>query len=130
LSELSDYRKIHGHCNVPGRYSENMKLGTWVGKQRTYYNLHRQGKPSPVTLFRILDFESDTKGAAWEDHLSELADYRKIRGHCNVPVCYSENIKLGTWVKSQKKNYKLHREGKASPMTTLRIQALESLGFE
>jgi hypothetical protein len=27
---------------------------------------------------------------AWEDRMSELADYRKIHGHCNVPHSYSE----------------------------------------
>jgi hypothetical protein len=26
LSELADYRKIHGHCNVPRNNSENAKL--------------------------------------------------------------------------------------------------------
>jgi hypothetical protein len=32
LSELADYRKIHGHCNVPAKYSENTKLGNWVNQ--------------------------------------------------------------------------------------------------
>jgi hypothetical protein len=27
LSELADYRKIHGHCNVPHRYS---KTSPWA----------------------------------------------------------------------------------------------------
>jgi hypothetical protein len=30
----------------------------------------------------------------WEDLLRELAEYRKIHGHCNVPQSYSENSKL------------------------------------
>jgi hypothetical protein len=34
------------------------------------------------------------KVSAWEDRLIELADYRKIHGHCNVPKNYSENRKL------------------------------------
>jgi hypothetical protein len=36
-----------------------------------------------------------TGWSAWEDRLSELADYRKIHGHCNVPG-YSENTKLAS----------------------------------
>ena len=89
-----------------------------------------------MTLSRIqklerLGFEWECQGAAWEDRLSELADYRKIHGHCNVPVRFSENIQLGTWVSHQRSNYKLHLEGRTSPMMTLsRIQKLESLGFE
>jgi hypothetical protein len=136
LSELSDYRKIHGHCNIPNRYSENAKLGKWVGTQRTNYKLHLEGKTSWMTLSRIQELESlgfewrVCHGAAWEKSLSELADYRKIHGHCNVPQKYIENFKLGKWVAHQRCNYRLHLKGKPSAMTTLRIQELESLGFE
>jgi hypothetical protein len=135
LSELADYRKIHGHCNVPDIYSENTKLGYWVGRQRTQYRLHLEGERSSTTFSRIqelesLGFEWDSLGATWEARLSELADYRKIHGHCNVPHRYSENFKLGRWVGNQRTNYRLHRQGKPSPMNTYRIQALERLGFE
>jgi hypothetical protein len=67
---------------------------------------------------------------AWEYRLSELAIYRKIFGHCNVPQNYSENSKLGTWVATQRRDFRLHLKGKTSHMAPLRIQELESLGFE
>jgi hypothetical protein len=135
LSELADYRKIHGHCNVPTNYRENAKLGTWVTNQKNQYRLHKEGKTSPMTTFRIqelesLGFEWRVCASAWQDHLSELAEYHKIHGHCNVPKNYSENAKLGHWVGKQRGNYRLRKEGKASPMTLSRIQVLESLGFE
>jgi hypothetical protein len=137
LSELADYRKIHGHCYVPNKYSENSRLATWVANQRQQYTLHLEGKESSMTLSRIQELESlgfkwrvYYVHAAWEDRLSELADYRRIHGHCNVPSRYSENAKLGTWVRTQRQQYTLQQKGKASPMTTFRIQELESLGFE
>jgi hypothetical protein len=135
LSELADYRKIHGHCNVPKRYSENTKLTRWVGTQRTQYRLHLEGKTSSMTNFRIqalkdIGFEWGRYRAVWEDRWGELAEYRKIQGHCNVPQKCSENAKLGTWVANQSTSYKLHLEGKKSHMTTSRIQKFESLGFE
>jgi hypothetical protein len=136
LSELADYRKEHGHCNVPHKYSENNRLGTWVLNQRKHYKLHVKGKKSPMTHFRIqalesLAFEWDIYGAAWEDRLGELADYCKEHGHCNVPESYSESTKLANWVHNQRSEYsRLHRAGKASSMTLSRIKALESLGFE
>jgi hypothetical protein len=68
--------------------------------------------------------------SAWVACLSELADYSKIHGHCNVPRSYSENTKLGACVGTQKKQYQLHLKGKRSQITPARIQALESLGFE
>jgi hypothetical protein len=134
LSELADYRKNHGHCNVPSCYSEYTKLGYWVAYQRTQYKLHLKGKTSIMTTYRIqelesLGFEWNSYDAAWKKRLSELAAYRKIHGHCNVPQHYCENIQLGSWVSKQRRNYKLHQEGKKSPMTPLRIQALESLSF-
>jgi hypothetical protein len=66
----------------------------------------------------------------WEDSLSELADYRKVHGHCNVPFRYSENGKLGRWVRTQRHQYGLHLKGKTSQITLPRIEALERLGFE
>jgi predicted chitinase len=133
--ELAVYRRINGHCNVPRNYSENTKLVNWVRTQRTKYKVHREGKTSRMTIPRIqalesLDFEWDSHGAAWEDRLSELANYRKIHGHCNVPQNYSENTKLANWVAYQRHQYKLQHGGKTSQMTFPRIQALESLHFE
>ncbi len=88
-----------------------------------------------MTTFRIqelesLGFEWDSYGAAWEDRLSELADYRKIHGHCNVPSTRnSEYIKLARWVSTQRRQYNLYVNGKASRMTTFHIQELKSLDF-
>jgi hypothetical protein len=134
LRELAIYRKLHGHCNVPENYSENTTLANWVKKQRCQYRLHLKRKASNMTTYRIqelesLGFECDSRSAAWKDRLSELADYCKIHGHCNVPRRYSENTKLSNWVGVQRKQNKLQVEGKASGMTLSRVRALEGLGF-
>jgi hypothetical protein len=135
MSDLAEYRKIYGHCNVPYNYSENAKLAIWVNKQRGNYKLYRDGKTSHMTALRVqelerLGFEWNCLGATREERLSELAVFRNIHGHCNVPRRYSENAKLGMWVSKQRSNYKLYRDGKKTHMTALRIQELESLGFE
>jgi hypothetical protein len=134
-SELAEYRKIHGHCNVPQNYSGNVKLANWVAHQRIQYKLHVKEKKTYVTAFRIqklesLGFEWDSLRVALEDRLKELADFRKIRGHCDVPKKYSGNAKLASWVTTQRKQYMLHVKGKPSHMTIPRIQALESLSFD
>jgi hypothetical protein len=132
LSELDEYRKIQGHCNVPKNYSDNTKLAYWVGRQRQSYNLHLQEKRSSMTLpcIHVLDSIGFEWGTARKDRLSELAAYRKIHGHCNVPYNCRENTKLASWVSEQRIQYKMHREGKKSQMTLSRIQGLESLGSE
>merc|ERR1712029_1257726 len=34
LNELEEFKKEHGHTNVPASYSENPALGNWVQRQR------------------------------------------------------------------------------------------------
>jgi hypothetical protein len=108
LSELVDYRKINGHCNIPRNDSKNSNLGEWIKTQRTKYNLHAKGKPLSMTLSRIqalksLGFEWARLGTTWEDSLSKLADYRKVHGHCNVPARYSEKPSwlIGSYAKGR-----------------------------
>jgi hypothetical protein len=135
LSALAEYRKIHGHCNVPDSYCGDTNLGKWVANQRNNCKLLLDGKKSPMTTFRFqeltgLGFEWDSHGTVWEDRLNELADYRIVHGHSNVPQRYKENIMLATWVTTQRRNYRLQLEGKSSPMTPFRIQALNKMDFE
>eukprot|EP00429_Kryptoperidinium_foliaceum_P036643 CAMPEP_0176178096 /NCGR_PEP_ID=MMETSP0120_2-20121206/91256_1 /TAXON_ID=160619 /ORGANISM="Kryptoperidinium foliaceum, Strain CCMP 1326" /LENGTH=1067 /DNA_ID=CAMNT_0017516245 /DNA_START=166 /DNA_END=3371 /DNA_ORIENTATION=+ len=37
--ELKAYKAVHGHCNVPARYSANRRLGIWVSAQRQQYKI-------------------------------------------------------------------------------------------
>ena len=43
---------------------------------------------------------------------------------------YPANPKLGIWVATQRRNYKLHPDGAPSRMPAERIQALDGIGFE
>jgi hypothetical protein len=59
----------------------------------------------------------------------QLCKFKEQFGHCLVPVKYSANPKLRQWVAKQCKNFRLHQEGKPSPMTEKHIRELESVGF-
>jgi hypothetical protein len=135
FEELCEYRHTMGHCLVPHTYGENLPLARWVKRQRYQYKLMVENKQSTMTDERVTALEDigfvwDSQGAAWAERLNELAEFRKIYLHCNVPSNYSENSQLATWVKCQRRQYKLHVEGKASNMTPLRISSLEIMGFE
>jgi hypothetical protein len=135
FEELCEYRHSMGHCLVPHTYGENLPLARWVKRQRYQYKLMVENKQSTMTDERVTALEDigfvwDSQGAAWAERLNELAEFRKIYLHCNVPSNYSENSQLATWVKCQRRQYKLHAEGKASNMTPLRISSLETMGFE
>lgn len=135
FEELCLYRKANGHCLVPHTYRENLPLARWVKRQRYQYKLMKEGKPSTMTEDRVKDLEDigfvwDSQGAAWSERLEELRAYQRNFGHCNVPSNYSVNPQLATWVKCQRRQYKLYHDSKPSNMTANRIQELEVLGFE
>jgi len=135
FNDLCTYREEKGNCLVPHTYKKNLALARWVKRQRYQYKLMMQGKSSTMTEERVkaleeIGFVWDSQGAAWGERLDELRDFRTIYMHCNVPSNYSENPQLATWVKCQRRQYKLHMEGKPSNMTAQRIRDLESVGFE
>jgi hypothetical protein len=78
------------------------------------------GKSSILTIERVKDLEgiafvwNKVSRPSWVDRSSELADYRKIYGHCNVPYNYNENTKLANWVGTQRKHCRLQQGGKTS----------------
>jgi len=65
----------------------------------------------------------------WDLRLEDLQEFRRIHQHCSVPYDYPPNPTLARWVKRQRYQYKLFKEGQASAMTERRSRALESIGF-
>jgi len=135
FEELCEYKDKYQHCLVPHTYHENLALARWVKRQRYQYKLMMEGKSSTMTQDRVkaledIGFVWDSQGAAWGERLGELQEFRKTYMHCNVPSNFSDNPRLATWIKCQRRQYKLYMEGKPSNMTPQRIQHLENLGFE
>lgn len=134
FDELVEYKKKHGHCQVPHAYKENPRLARWAKRQRYQYKLFKDGKPSAMTEQRItaleeLGFVWDSHSALWEERYGELQEYVKTYGHSNVPSTFPPNAKLAIWVKCQRRQYKLLVAGEASNMTLERIERLNSLNF-
>eukprot|EP00934_Nitzschia_sp_Nitz4_P003011 Nitzschia sp. Nitz4//scaffold72_size95085//27259//28863//NITZ4_004750-RA/size95085-snap-gene-0.115-mRNA-1//1//CDS//3329557345//3001//frame0 len=134
FQELCEYRRAEGHCQVPHTYMENPPLARWVKRQRYQYKLKMEGKTSTMTDERIvllgnIGFIWDSHAAAWAEKLQELKAYVKRYGDCSVPSTFPENPQLATWVKCQRRQYKLLRDNKTSNMTPERIVELEKIGF-
>ena len=135
FNELIEFRKVHGHCLVPHTYPCNTVLARWVKRQRCQYKLLREGRPSSMTQDRInflqdIGFVWDSHEAGWKERLSALIDFKTKYGNCLVPSNCPTQQRLATWVKSQRRQYKLYREGRPSNMTADRIMILEKHGFE
>jgi hypothetical protein len=134
LADLKAFQAQHGHCHVPLGHAQYPKLGLWTKEQRRHYTLLKQGKPSHMTHERVKELDDirfcwDTHEATWLERFRELVAFKKRHGHCMVPTSYAENLKLGTWIHHQRRQYKKHKEGKSCHITEERIRALDKLGF-
>ena len=136
FEKLVQFQAEHGHCGVPQNYSvDNVKLGKWVSHQRSEYQNHLAGKYSPMTQERIdqlnsVGFDWGTTVIGWDGHFEKLVQFKEVHGHCQVPQKYSvDDVNLGNWVSHQRSEYKSFKDGKDSPMTQERIDALEKIGF-
>jgi len=131
FQELCEYRRTKGDCIVPQKYAANPNLGSWVLKQRQQYKLSLRGSKTQITQERIrklqgIGFVWDTDEARWEAQFTTLVTYKEKRGDCDVR-CGKNG--LGNWVREQRRQYKLHKEGSPSPLTLTRIERMEALGF-
>lgn len=150
--ELLEFKRENGHCNVPARYAHNKRLGIWVSAQRQQYKImqlppEQRPKrsasltPDRVDLLNKLGFtwtirSRDVLGDNWNRRYQDLCDYKEQYGHCLVPSRYPTNQELGTWVGTQRTQYRLFMKaketGKAAVPTSMneeRIKLLSDIGF-
>ena len=82
-----------------------------------------------IQLLERIGITWDSQGTLWNDRYNELKHYKMVTGHCNVPSKYPTNPQLSTWVKCQRRQYKLYKDGRPSNMTVERINSLLHLNF-
>ncbi len=134
--ELLQFKKENGHCLVPHTFPAKPHLARWVKRQRRQYKLKLEGdKNSTMTDERIkilndIGFVWDSHEVVWNERFHQLIKYKEQYGNCKVPSYCKECPQLASWVKCQRRQYKLFwEEGKGSSMTVDRIQLLNSIGF-
>jgi len=134
---LCKFKESMGHTMVPARYPEDRQLGHWVMTQRRQYHLLKKGRPSSMTTERVKKLNSlafvwsvrTDHDEMWSVRFEELKAFKAKYGDCLVPQRYPPNPQLGTWVNTQRRHYRLMKDGKHSSMTEDRVQALEDIGF-
>ena len=132
--ELLSFHHQHGHAAVPHTYPANPQLARWVKRQRRQFKLRKDKRQSTMTTERLdlltsVGFVWDSHDVNWREKLDGLEAYRREYGNCNVPSNFRDK-KLATWVKCQRRQYKLYWDGKPSAMSPERILELEKVGFE
>ena len=111
-NELVEFKRVHGHCNVPSVYDENPALTQWVKRQRYQHTLMSSKKHSVLTPARYdmlerIGFIWSAHEASWEESYEHLVEFRNQYGHCRVPTRYPPNQQLATWVKMQRRQFRL-----------------------
>lgn len=135
FNELVEFSQKHGHCNVPYTYPSNEQLGDWVQNQRSQFKKICDGNVVLLSSERIealsnLGFRFNLKHALWHQRYAELVQFREKHGHTNVPCLYHSNPKLGSWVGTQRKEFKRKLAGKSSHLNKGRIEDLTKIGFD
>ena len=135
LDELVQYKATTGSCMIPHRFADNGPLARWVKRQRYQYKLMLDGERTTMTPDRAkvlsdIGFIWDSQTACWYERLEELKQFKGVHGHTNVPTNSSENPQLATWIKCQRRQFKLFMQGGDSHITAERIRDLEAIDFE
>lgn len=77
-----------------------------------------------------LSSREESSEQIWQYHFSKLKAYFAEKGNCEVPARYDDDVKLGHWVMTQRRQYHLMKSGKRSRINQSRIDQLNSLNFK
>lgn len=120
LERLKRYKDRFGNADVPHSWSEDLTLGRWVTKQRRRKDMLSEVQ---VAALDALGFNwAKRHESHWERNLTQLTDFVREHGHCNVPDSHDQ--RLANFVGNCRA---LRSREQLSPE---RVAALEALGFE
>ena len=123
-TQLKEYKKRHGHCNVPDTWAEDQSLGMWVTNLRARKRRNHLSRDNIRQLDAIgFNWDWDSKEARWQEMYGRLRDYVKRYGNCLVPAKWEKDLALGAWVGNQRQ---FRARGRLS---NERISLLDKLGF-
>ena len=120
--QLVEFRRAHGHCQVPVGGGSRVTLSRWVARQRRLSQAGLLDRQRRGQLAEI-GFEWDPHQERWEEMCDRLAAYERARGDCLVPVRWPEDPPLAGWVRFQRA---LRRAGR---LPAERARQLEKIGF-
>ncbi|KAL7550830.1 hypothetical protein ACHAWF_014036, partial [Thalassiosira exigua] len=128
-------RRNGGDANV--EKGVDQKMIYWVRRQRKLFRNGTLGPARAALLKSIgLDFDWCKRKVAsdriWESMYSNLVDYRREHGHCDVPWDYrsERHGKLGWWVSSQKSLAAGKKKKGERPPSLEKKEKLLKLGFD
>lgn len=139
--QMKRFYKKEGHCLLSKsecKNDEDIALVEWAYRQKNEYRKMLKNQSCVMNeerkkLLDEIEFVWDNKNEEdedWERCYEALLDFKKLRGHCDVPADYEEHPGLAQWVAEQRKEYynKRRRNG-VSKMTERQLMSLREIGF-
>ncbi len=122
---LKEFVKREGHARVPKGFitSDDFRLGIWAQNRRNKYKLDKLSEDRIRALEAMPGWSWDPIEDKWTKGYECLKEYVDSEGHAKVHAEYisSDGFTLGTWVNTQRYNYKKNALSKD------RIMALEEM---
>ena len=106
---------------MPYQYKDDHQLGNWIVGLRFRKDRLTQDR---ITRLEKLGFQGDLRADKWEISFEKLKSYKDSYGHCRVPITYTDEPKLHSWVRSQRRYFLI------GSISKVRIARLEVLRFE
>ena len=129
---LVDFKRKNGHCQVPGRYEQDISLGNWVNRQRKVQP-QKKMKQNRKDLLDEIEFVwkvevADNKNTnvddlKWDQQYERLVEFQRNNGHSIVPKRYKPDKVLANWVACQRAFHHKHT------MRQHRKERLDAVGF-
>jgi len=94
----------------------------------SYVTFSQKKEKSPSRVINSKRYRP-VQGRKWKQRLDELLEFRYKYKHCLVPYNYNTNLALVNWVKRQRCQYKLLKQGRKSFLTKERVNLLDDIGF-
>jgi hypothetical protein len=130
LQDLLEFRRAHGHVNVPRSWSDHPRLAHWVVNQRRLLRLGKLSADRRARLEKLgirwltADERRFLRDREWDRMCDALLTYVRVHGHSDVPGNGSANPELAKWVTRQR------HELRTGGMREDRHRRLGELGIE
>lgn len=135
--QLKEYKKVHGHCDLPRNTPGYPGLGRWLSRQRYLIrqdalwpdrrslleDLGVNGAVPRATQPEAAPPSPDLRARAWSAQYEALVRFHVAEGHSNVPRRLPNNPTLARWASHQRE---LRRRGRLSEE---RVALLDRLHF-
>jgi hypothetical protein len=82
-----------------------------------------------IDLLNDLGFTWNPKQVAWDTQLNSFKSFREQYGHSNVPPNDTKYRSLYGWMRDQRRQYALAKQGKKSNIETARVKVLDRISF-